>query len=166
MTATKESRELAVQCWNDQRTRGKVIDPDLAEVFAEALDKAKDKEGGQTINIITGRGTMAPSEDIMRGHTVAPSLDAITTSDKPEGSPRPEPKKTIYVSPGSPKEVRNKFRRSIDMQMAIDILHLGDSIVLEESSFDVDEIDPLAGSRQYLQSKGASWLIRVNRNSL
>jgi len=36
---TPESRGLAAQCWCDPRTSGTVMDPTLAEVFAEMLDR-------------------------------------------------------------------------------------------------------------------------------
>ena len=39
MAATTESLQLAAQCWCDPRTENTVMDPVLAEVFAEQLDR-------------------------------------------------------------------------------------------------------------------------------
>jgi hypothetical protein len=39
MSATPESLQLAAQCWCDPRTSGTVMDPVLATVFAEMLDR-------------------------------------------------------------------------------------------------------------------------------
>jgi len=39
MAATSESRGLAAQCWCDKRTENTTMDPVLAEVFAEQLDR-------------------------------------------------------------------------------------------------------------------------------
>ena len=41
--ASEESLQLAAQAWCMEKTSGKVMDTDLAEAFAEILDKVKGK---------------------------------------------------------------------------------------------------------------------------
>ena len=61
-----EATDTAAQCWCDPRVLGRQMDPELAEVFAEMLDRkdAERAEGGQSIDIIVGGGITAPSEDM------------------------------------------------------------------------------------------------------
>lgn len=40
---SKEAMQIAAQCWCDPRTETRVMDPDLAQVFAEKLDAEREK---------------------------------------------------------------------------------------------------------------------------
>jgi len=54
------ARGLAAQCWCDPRTSDRVMDPDLAEVFAEMLQKLSELDPEMlamidTLNVAFGK---------------------------------------------------------------------------------------------------------------
>ncbi len=77
--ATAHSRGIAAQAWCDPRTSHLIMEPELAEVFAEKLDKYK-----EAIIWMSGAPAFAPEGEAWQGwqmirDTLLKNPDSITT---------------------------------------------------------------------------------------